>query len=322
MMWPWSKPEKRSYTSIITDVLSEAALDSTTLAGQVSAVRIVASVVSRALMAATVEPDSRRTACLDALTRGRIGRRLIEDGEVLHELRVSAGRARLVPITEWERRDGWYFVTQGGQQRRVSAKAVLHIKWPGGPPWQGVSGELAAGIERQLRDESKQPSGTLLALPGPQDNDSANTSLLDKLRSLKGKRVALRTPASGWGDKMEAVPNLQETRLGLNPPQGLVALRQQCAEHLLSACGLPATFLSADATGESLREAGRHGLHWLVNPVGNLVSEACSVLLDTEVILNFDALFASDLRSRGQALKALVDSGVELSDALQKTGLA
>ena len=56
--------------------------------------------------------------------------------------------------------------------------------------------------------------------------------------------------------------------------------------------------------------------------MGNLVSEACSVLLDTEVILNFDALFASDLRSRGQALKALVDSGVELSDALQKTGLA
>lgn len=187
------------------------------------------------------------------------------------------------------------------------------------------AGSVAAGLERQLRDESKQQSGSLLTLPDPGtgEEDKQGQGLgpmnqfLGQLQQMKGRRLTFR---GDWHE--DKVPDVKEQRLGLSPPQAAVLLRQHLAQDLVAACGLPAALLAENATGEGLREVGRHALHWLLLPAGRLVEAAASELLDRQVTLDFDALMAGDLRSRGQFVKAYVDAGGELADALAKAGLA
>ena len=299
--WPWTTETRAGYTDAVTTALYEAAADPRAHAGAVAAVRAVSGVLARGLMAAAVEPDDPATRALSVSVRGEIGRRVIEYGESLHELRVTGGTATLHLVTEWERRGGWYYV--GDKARRVSPQSMLHVKWPGGPPWAGLSGELAAGLERQLRDESKQQSGSLLTLPDPGtgEEDKQGQGLgpmnqfLGQLQAMKGRRLTFR---GDWHE--DKVPEIAETRLGLSPPQAAVLLRQHLAQDLVAACGLPAALLAENATGEGLREVGRHALHWLLLPAGRLVEAAASELLDRDVTLDFDALMAGDLRSRGQ----------------------
>ena len=338
--WPFGRDEERAsgYTDAITDYLLRAS-GKTTDSKAVAAVEIAVGLWGRAFASAEVSPDTPATRALTAAVLGKMGRRLCLTGEAVFELRVEGDALRMVEASTWTITGGpdpdtWqYEMTFPGPSaiatRSRPSQAVAHVMYESDPnePWRGrgplhgaqVSEQLISRLEARLAEEASQPVGYVLPVPDPK----SSAKLLGDLQKLKGELTLVESMAQGWDQGRSAAPAQEWTprRLGFDPPEVTVALRDSTAREVLAACGVPVTLLG-DAQGTAAREAFRQFLHTVVQPVSLQLSETLGVALDTpDLAFSFDRLMASDLQGRARAFGSLVTGGMELERAAALSGL-
>ena len=243
--------EARSYTSTILNAVEAAAAGTGGgVAAATASVETAAGLWARGLALATVEPMNRRTAALRPSLLAFIGRALCRHGEVVLDLRVDAGEVKLLPASSayvvvgaGDPRSWVYTVTVDGPGDTATVyrrrAAVAHVQyavapirpWQGRPPWAaaGLSGELLAGVERQLAGEARSASGYMRSasgyiLPTPDvgdhsqdEGDDGETDPLTTLRkdlAAAGGRTVLashdasglrRGPSRGAGHRLQAL---------------------------------------------------------------------------------------------------------------------
>ena len=268
-----------------------------------------------------------------------IGRELIRVGEAVFLIEVANRRLMLQPSKTWDLQGGpdpasWtYAITLAGPStttttRNVSERRVVHARYAVDPdrPWRGVgpltraktTATLAANVETRLSEELGQSAGEVLPVP----DNKVKAALQEDLRKIAGKIALVESTASGWGDGSQGAPkrDLQQMRIGANPPAVLATLRSESAIHVLAACGVPTTML-ARADGTALRESWRQFLHSSVTPVADIVAAELSDKLAVDVGLSFDGMFASDLSGRARAFQSMVGGGMDVQKAAALAGL-
>ena len=310
-----------------------------------AALETAAGLYARCFANAVVSPDTATTRAITPRVRSMIARDMIRRGESIHQIEVEAGAVHLQPVGSWDVRGGpdertWYyrcdvFGPSGSYTTLQPGSAVVHARYSYDPsrPWFGVgplgwarsAASLSANTETRLSEEAGAAVAGLLPVPqdgGDGSDDDPLAQLKLDIAAAKGRTVLVETTSAGWSEGKAAAPqsDWKPTRLGGNPPEGMVSLRTDAAMAVLSACGVPVS-LATDADGTSQRESFRRFLTASVQPLAELVCEELTAKLDTEVSLNFDRLYAHDLAGRASAFKALTTGGVAVNEALATSGL-
>ena len=314
-----------------TDLILQARLDGVTaqaLAPTVTAaVEACAGLWERAFAAAVAD-------MLPAPVMAMIGRALLLRGEYVG-VRLQG---EIVPVAHWDIHGrgagptGWSYrldvqAPDGMLTVRASGRDVFHPRICSRPedPWRGRSPlanmpetvRLLANIEVSLADEMSGPIGHVMPIPSL----AAAGTLKDDLVHLKGRTTLGETTRSGWGQGQGQAPgaDFRPERIGPEPTQSTVALREQAAQLVLAACGVPVELLQR-SEGGGAREAWRRFLHGTVAPIGRIVGAEAARALGASGVVNFDALFASDLAGRARAYQSLTGSGMDASLAREICG--
>lgn len=343
-MWnPFRKTEHRSgggYSDVISQAIYENALGTRSAdSGALAAVEAACGFVSRAFMAAMVEPEGIITPDWLALQ----GRQLVKAGESMSVITMRAGRIQLVPAAFWnfendagdpDNEDSWMCrVTTYGpsstRSRMVGREQLIFLKWGSSPgtryrgrsatSWASLSSKTAANTERAIADEVEgSPIAQIMALP-KNPTPEKEGKILKSLTSANGGVVLVESTMTWPGSKGEAPRrDWQAARLGPNPPEALAALKKQAYMETLGSFGLsPALF--DDSDGTSKREALRQAHLGVIRPLARLLEHELSERLHVGVRLKFDG-YGLDLVSRAQVVEKLTRAGVAMSTALQVVG--
>ena len=348
-MWPFKRAvEKRdsSYTSALLSLLTARATGDSAQIESTWAAEIAATMYSRSFMSATVLPKNARTAAITPSFLGQVGRDLVRRGESLHLIDMADGRVQLRPAGSWDVRGGpreadWnYRLDMYGpslqESRFVPSAEVIHTKYQtdSGRPWRGVSplagarqtSDLLSALELRLSQEVAGPSGYILPLPmAPQAKDISDplAPLIADIRGAKGSTVFTETVSGGWGEGKASAPqrDWMPSRFGANPPEALKALRSDAGEAVLVACGVPTAMVMGNSDGTAMREGFRRFVMLAVEPLLDSVRFELSKKLETEISFDLRGLWAHDLQGRASAFQKLVAAGLDIQDALNKSGL-
>ena len=294
---------------------------------------------------------NRRTAALRPSLLAFIGRALCRHGEVVFDLRVDAGEVKLLPASSayvvvgtGDPRSWVYTVTVDGPGDTATVyrrrAAVAHVQyavdpiqpWQGRPPWAaaGLSGELLAGVERQLAGEARSASGYILPTPdvGDRSQDEDDDGETDPLTTLRkdlaaagGRTVLAPTTQAGYGAGPAAAPatDYKPSRFGIAPPAATVELRRDVARDVLAACGVHPVLGHHAAPGTSLRKAWPMLTTGTLEPLCRLVGDQLSESLGDRVSLAMPR--PSDVATLARAAHSLQQAGVETDRALEVVGL-
>ena len=311
-----------------------------------------AGIWGRAFASASIS-GSRASGILGPSTLELIGREFIQTGQSCFILEVDdAGQLFAGVASSWEVNGrgvdprAWRYRLDvlgpsGNRTKRSPSSSVLHFMLNRDPaqPWQGqspitrskLSRDLAAALETRLGEELAGVVGNLLSIPRDPgkrvDKDGNAVDALAEVKrtiaGLKGKTAIVETTQAGWGEGRLAAPSQdwKPQRLGANPPQTLVDLRDHMTNALANAAGVPPSLLGAQIDGTAQRESWRRFLHGTIAPAGLVVAEELTNKLEQESRLDFDGLFASDLSGRARAFQSMVVAGMEVSKAAALAGL-
>ena len=353
-MWPFSRSEKIETREAqpFTDAIAQAIIQQA--AGTVpsnplttAALEMACGAYARAFMGAVIEGSERVKQAVTSSLLALIARDLIRKGESVNLISVFAGELEILPCGSWDVRGEWteesweyrvdLFGPSGNVTRLVPSSSILHFKYSFDParPWLGLSplqwatstGSLMANLEDRLSQETNGPVGYLLPVPTDSAKKDDDTGPLDGLRkdisALRGQNAILETTAAGWGEGKQAAPlaDWQAKRIGANPPEVLAVLRSDTGRAVLGACGVPTGLFEAQGSSQGAREAWRQFVYGSVMPLAKMVSEELSKKLETEVTLNFTELQAHDLTGRAASFKKMVESGMDVSKAMNLSGL-
>ena len=349
----WQQPTetRADYTQQMMGALERAALarDSADIAATAAA-RMAAGFYARAFAAASVEPQNARTAILTPAVLATMAAALILRGEYCARIEVNQTGLQLFSATSWDVDGGidpatWRYVvthptpSQGDVKRTALAAEVLHPRLADeAAPWRGISplaeagltSNLAAEVERQLAEESGGSVGRLLHIPGAHtDTGDANlplSSFKADLAALKG-RTSIVPAAPDFVDGQGVASTrggFEQQRIGMDPPESIVTLRENVSASILALCGLKADLFTARTDGTAAREFLRQAVNLGVEPLARLVAAECRDKLGTDVRFDFRDLWAQDIRSRGQLAKALAEVakplGLSAADILRIVG--
>lgn len=156
---------------------------------------------------------------------------------------------------------------------------------------------------------------------GDGSEDDSLAMLKADVRTARGRALLVETVAAGWGEGRTAAPrrDWQASRLGPEPPGGLVEVRRDAFMAVLAATGTPPSlFLDSDGTGQ--REALRRWHLGTVLPLAGILERELSEKLEAPVGLVFDN-YPLDLAGRAQSFQKLVAGGVSVAEALATAGL-
>ena len=331
-------PEVRAdATDLYIDVLTAAVGATTVSTWAAGAVEIAAGLWSRALSTAAVEG-----APVGPRMLAEMGRDLARHGECLYLLDIAAGgRLRLLRADSrdvWgdgpDPADWWYRLTVTGPRshRTVTAPAasVVHLRYAteAHSPARGVSplqyasltGQLGASLEQSLGHEAGGAVANLIALP---EGHQSPAGLTEAIRTAKGRTLLPETVMGGWGDK-EGAPrkDFVPSRLGANPPMGMITLRQHVESSVLACFGVGAPLGPAGLNdGTAAREAARRLWTLTIQPLAAVISEELSRVLERPVALEYGRPSGmADLAARARAVGALAKAGVDVADAMTLTG--
>lgn len=341
-LWPpFGKTENRaSATDIVTAALvAQASGTAPPSIDALGAVETAAGLYARSFSTAIVSPQTPATAGLTPSILGSIGRQLATRGECVYVLEFSAGAIQFRPADTWEvigggiDPAGWRYrvdlaVPSGRQRRTLSADELVHIRYGVRPsaPWRGLSPlhfaadtrALAAWMDKRLGEEAATSAAYVLPLP---EGRGDSTDLKADLKKGSGRLHLVDTVAGGYGSGPVGAPakDWVSTRLGFDPPTAIVNLRKDVRMDVLAAYGVPNQIFGS---GGAARESFRQFLASALTPVGKVIAEALSGPLEVpDLAFGFEDLRAADLAGIGRALKALVDSGVPLAEAMPLVGL-
>lgn len=316
-------------------------------ASKTAAVETAAGFWGRAFAIATVEPN-----IIGPQEMSQIGRDLVRDGESVWMIEVVEGRALLVPsfghmVNGGRRRDSWNYELQLASpdnletSQRVQSAQVCHFmySYDRARPWVGISpltwaidsAQTMGASEQRMKEESGTPTGYVVPLPeepSPPDTEGLQDDPLAPLRiqisTLKGGIALVESTQGGFGEGPAARPqgDWQPRRLGANPPESLIRMRQEMQQIILAACGVPPALASTTATQTASRESWRQFLHGTIQPVATLVQAEMRVKLnEPNLTISFERLFASDLQGRARAFQSMVTGGMSVDQAAVQSGL-
>ena len=294
---------------------------------------------ARTLASATVTGEG--AAALTHRVRHRIGRDLIREGESVHRIDASAGRARLVTPSKFQVRKGFRYeldlpLPEGATRRvTVDRRAVLHLVWSEDPlqPWRGLGplqsasllAKLAVRAETKLGEDLDTPTAHLVPIPSD-GGDSQLDSLRSDIGSAKGGAVLAEATSTGWDEDRQQSGTKRDwkaERLGPMIPDTMRTTWKDVLAVVSQACGIPASLTAAsDSDGTQLREDYRRFVMQSVQPVADMIGAEVSEALEASVALGFEALHAHDVQGRAGALAKLVGAGVPLAEARQLVGWA
>ena len=187
---------------------------------------------------------------------------------------------------------------------------------------------MLAESTAHLADEASGPRGHLIPLGiNPGDDDLATSpvaKLTQQIGSLRGSAALLESNRN-HGDSLpmgSPTRDWQASRLGADPPDALVKLRDRASLAVLSACSIPPELMSGDAQGTASREAFRRFLHATVTPLLDGMAAEAAHKLDTPG-LAFDTvnLHAADVQGRARTFQSMVGGGMEIERAAALSGL-
>ena len=349
MMWPFGRAEKRQQTNVYTDAVVAAIVASASGAAAdpsaTAALEAAAGALARAFASGTVTPDTPATRAVTPGVLALIGRELIRRGEALHVIEVSPrGRVRLCPAASWDLSGGddpdtWMyrcdvFGPSSNRTRFLPAARIVHCRYVGDDPnrpYEGVgplqrarlTSRLHAELESALADEAAGTRGHVL--PIPTDGLAETVAELRRdIGSLRGRTILAETTAAAWGEGRQAAPrhDWRPSRIGADPPASLATLRSDAAQAVLGATGTPVELFMGRADGTAAREAWRRYLHGTVSPLAAIVSAELAAKLEVpDLVINFEALYASDLSGRARAFGSMVKSGMPIERAAALSGL-
>lgn len=357
MRWPWQKKtEARAgggYTDAIVAAIEAQASAQVADVSGTAAIEAAAGALSRAFSSADVAGPSWVQETVNPVWLAQVGRSLIRDGASLSVIVMPGGVPELVPAAFWnfenqdpgapegEREDSWRArVTTYGPStthtRTVGRERMIFVRWgtsPGtryrgqGPTsWASLTARLQGETERTLGDESAGPLAKLLTTPEGTDTDSDDdtdpwSAVRTGITNAKGKALLLETTRAGAGEGPSGAPrrDWESTRLGAEPPAGLVELSDQAFSRMLAACGCSAAMFD-DSDGTAKREALRQWHLGTVRPLAGMLEYELTRRLAAPVKLKFDN-YPVDLAGRAQSFRQLVSQGVEIERALAITGL-
>ena len=313
-----------------------------------AALEAASSMYARAFASATVEPAH---PAITPEVLATIARALIRHGESLHLIEVDRGRVMLTPCGTWDVRGGpqestWrYRVDLYGPTdhftRHALGDGVVHCRYAVDPgrPWRGLApldwaratGELAGSLETRLSEEAAAPVGAFLALPqddaagdGDDDDDARLATLRTDIGAAKGRQVIVETAMAGWSEGKSGAPmyDWKPQRFGAQFPEQHPLMRDQLADSILDACGVPRALLSI-SDGTAAREGWRRFAMGSLEPLAAIIARELAAKLDAPGIkLSFESLWAHDLAGRAQSFKGMVEGGMSVTEAAGLSGLA
>ena len=332
-MWPFNRTgENRGAGDYSDQILNQAVaqaeggvVDPTRLA----VVQTAAGMISRAFMAARMDGPAADLLTPDVLAL--IGRELVIRGEALF---VFEGNG-LLPVSPHDIRgsaSAWsYRVELSGptqtEYRHLQSGEILHFRVNVDPrhPWRGrpahalaaATSATAVAAEYSAAAEARIGVSRVLGIPEVTPGQREKI-LAGYTRQLKaGSYMALAS--GGHGD---ARPPSDAVRVvHPDPSQGHLELRTKAGVELLEAIGIPSALVDPRAEGGATREALRRLLHLTIGPMARTVEAEFTMKTGLPLALDFAALHATDLATRGRALKQLVDAGVTLDAALDVVGI-
>lgn len=272
------------------------------------------------------------TRFLDRRTMALIGRSLALRGEVV----LVAGEDGLTPAADWDvaTRGGVpraYRVTVsesgGGVAQTVLAAEVVHVRIGSDPvaPWLGTAplrrAPLTAGmlhaIEAALSEAFENAPIASLIVPFPEAPDADMTAMGRSFRGQRG-RVLLResvsvsaaggpAPAADWRPS-----DLSPDMTGMAPAEMLAAAR----DSVCTAFGILPSLFNASATGPGVREAQRHLVAFVLQPIAELLAEEATEKLGSLVEIDMlTPLQAFDQGGSARAVATLVQAMAQAKEA-------
>ena len=347
MRWrPWQRETRQesSYSDALTRLIAEQSDDKTVKSAATGAMEACSGLVGRCFAAAKVEGPPMAQAALTPSVLTLIGRQLLRTGAYLGVIDVRDGRLQLLPAASWDVRGGYspetwaYRVTLIGPDSQatldpVAAEGVVHVLYSVEPgrPWLGqgplqqatIAGRLSAEVGQALADEAAGPRGSLLPIP-VDGEDPTVSGLKADIRKLKGNVALVESTAGSWAtDAATQAPkgDWRVTRLGADPPAGLVSLSERAFAEVAAACGVPVALFDSRSDGTARREGFRQFLHGTLQPLAGVIEAEASEKLETPVKVDLAPLFAADLSGRARAFQSLVGGGMPVEKAASLAGL-
>lgn len=335
----WRGMETRSYTDLQLERVRASVTTGNPDASGLDVVQASAGVWARGMAVAEIMPDTMVTRLITPGLLHDLGRSLVLYGEALWLIENRPSGLILNRAAYW---DVWgagnwnYRVTipepSGTRTRNVGADSVIHVRINADPaePWRGRSPvalsstttTLAAEVESHLRDEASANHGYVIPAPLGGLSKADNAEIRSDLKNLRGNTAMVPAMESfGDGRPGSAPGNWQPQRIGMNPPQTVVVLRQQVGTGVLGVCGVPSELIAGRAEGTGRRESWRQFLHGTLQPVADILAAELAEKLEMPVTVSFDRLFASDVQGRARAFQSLVGGGVLPVAAGRATGV-
>ena len=349
-MWPFKpKTETRAgyADALIQTLIASADGESAAKVAATGAMEAVCGLVGRAFASAEVSAPAPVSAALTPAVVGHIGRSLVKHGDLVMAIEATGEALRFVAVESYDVLGdhdpaSWrYRVTLSGPSAMVtrsdvSADEIAHFRYSydSARPWAGIgpmqvaslTGRLSANVASALADEAGTTRGFLLPVPRKDGDDATLSALKGDLKSLRGGLNLVESMTEQWsaqsgmGSRSADSKQWEPRRVGASPPPALVALAEQAAREVFSACGIsPALFGGADGT--AAREAWRQALFGVIAPLGRMVSSELSAKFGEEVKLDWQELRASDLSGRARAFAGMVQAGMDLEKAAALSGL-
>ena len=348
----WENPETRStYTQQREAEAQSIARGDVVAISTTDALETAAGFYGAAFAAAKVKGSNRARSVLGPDVLCLMARELIDPGESVWFIRVVRGRLRLIrssyfqvygeydPET-WRYRLNLPAPTSGLKTLWADETDVIHLKYSSEKqrPWRGVgpvqkattSGKLLAALEQMLGNEAAATSGYLLAFPSGslggtegEKKKSALGSILQGLKNSKGGTAGIQLGAEPMDLEATktAKPGIQSVRVGMDVPEAVAELREPVRLSVLSACGIPPGFTSAQSA-TNMRESYRVWVFSRILPLAKIVQAELSRKLNEEIELNFEDLAAADTQGRSRAFKSLVDGGMNEEIAARICGFS
>ena len=340
--WVGGTEHRASYTdAAIQSILASATGSSSTNDPRLTgAAQTAAGLVGRSLSVAVVQPDILALA-LTARVLNDIGQALVLDGEAVYRIDVMGGRLILERCSDFDPYNAgegvrYKLTVPGATSTRsydVAATDVFHprINMSKSEPYKGRSpiilagytGRMLANTERSLRDETGAPVGRVL--PAPLEN--IKTGDLDQLKadlgSLEGRTALVESMSRNWGDGRSGSPNAdwRSQRIGADPPDAIVNLRDAAHNAVLGAAGVPPSIFAAGANANAAREGLRQFAHATLEPLADQIVVEVRDKLFADATLDLRRLMASDIQAKARSFKSLVDGGMPLDQAAAASGV-
>ena len=279
------------YTQAVANALQELAEQSPVKASGLAVVETCVSLIAEPFLVARLSgpltsPRTLYTAARDVLRVGNSVWAISTAGgslmlERAHKWKVTGGSAD--PAT-WEY-SLEIMAPDGVVKRTLPAASVLHLRlvgpsdadWNGSAPWQSadISSEAMAELERGIRDEARILNGRVWVAPDGASQEQAQ-SMATTIKALKGgKQVVSETTAQGFGAGKTSAPSRDwvPVSIGQSHSAGNVSMRDSIQGSIAAAYGVPAAYMSMNATAPALREAKRLALLNKTLPLAALLTE-------------------------------------------------